>query len=516
MDVEVPFFWAISDQTDATFYQRYMSKRGYMQGLEFRYLADEDSKGIFMFDILSDREDKKNMNDPDEVALSPFGRKNSTRYWFRSKVDQDLPFGLVARLDGDFVSDQDYLKEFENGLFGFEVRPNIAEEFGRPFEEQRSPTRRSAFRLSRDAENYSLQAGSSYNQRAEHPDPNETPQPLGSLNFILLPEKLMNLPIYFNLESDYDYVWRDEGEKGHRISISPELRFPLWLFDRYLEFEPRIRYLLNSQWIDDSAEKENHLSKGAYEVGARLAASAERIYNLGWMNATKLKHKISPVLSYAYEVRHDDEGQSPWFEPIENNVGIDEIGNQISLSLANFFDARFENKKGQVTYRQWATFTLSQAYNISEARRNENPQIEKKPFAPLTASLSAYPTSHLDLRWTTAWDHYEKEISYTMLSLDLLVDRSGGREDHYSIDYMNYQTGQRSLNYWVEVNLAYGFSVGSSLQRDLDLGENISNSYWLQYKSQCWGVKLAGEIEDGDTSIMLQFHLLGLGDFRAF
>jgi LPS-assembly protein len=516
VDTEVPFFWAISDQTDATFYQRYMSKRGYMQGLEFRYLSDEDSKGDFLFDILSDRKDKKDMNNIEELKISPYERTNSTRYWFRSRVDQDLSPELTARLDVDLVSDQDYLKEFESGLFGFEARPNLAEEFGRPLEEERSPTRRSAFRLSRDSENYSLQAASSYSQRPEDPDPNETPQTLGSLNFILLPEKLMNLPIYFNLESDYDYVWRDEGEKGHRISISPELRFPLWLFDRYLEFEPRIRYLFNSQWINDSAEEENHLSKGAYEVGARLAASAERIYNLGWMNTTKLKHKISPVLSYAYQVRHDDEGQSPWFEPIENNFGIDKIGNLISLSLDNFFDARIENKKGHAYYRRWATFSLSQAYNIDEARRNENPEIEKKPFAPLTASLSVYPTSALDLSWTTAWDHYEKEIPYTILSLNLTVDRSGGRQDLYSIDYMDNQTGQSSLNYWIEVNLAYGFSVGSSLARDMDLGENISNRYWLQYMSQCWGVKLIGEREDDETSIMLQFHLLGLGDFRAF
>jgi len=96
-DAEVPFFWAISDQTDATFYQRYMSKRGYMQGLEFRYLADEDSKGNFLFDILSDKEKEKDMTDPDEVELSPYKRTNSTRYRFRGRADQDLPFELVAR-----------------------------------------------------------------------------------------------------------------------------------------------------------------------------------------------------------------------------------------------------------------------------------------------------------------------------------------------------------------------------------------------------------------------------------
>ena len=102
------------------------------------------------------------------------------------------------------------------------------------------------------------------------------------------------------------------------------------------------------------------------------------------------------------------------------------------------------------------------------------------------------------------------------MSLDLTVDRSGGREDIYEVDYVNYKYGQRSINFWVDLNLAYGFSVGSSLERDLDLSENISNSYWLNYKSQCWGVKLIGEIEDDETSIMLEFNLLGLGDFRAF
>ena len=40
MDVEVPFFWAISEQADATFYERFMGKRGFMQGFELRYLTD--------------------------------------------------------------------------------------------------------------------------------------------------------------------------------------------------------------------------------------------------------------------------------------------------------------------------------------------------------------------------------------------------------------------------------------------------------------------------------------------
>ena len=511
VDVEVPFFWAISEQTDATFYQRYMSKRGYMQGLEFRYLAGEDSKGIFMFDILSDREGKKDMNDPDELKLSPFGRRNSTRYWFRSRVDHDLPFKLEARLDADFVSDQDYLKEFKSGLFGFEARPDLAGEFGRPLEDKRSPTRRSAFRLSRDSENYSLQAGSSYNQRPENPPVDRTSQPLGSLDFNLLPERVMNLPVYFSLESDYDYVWRDEGVKGNRLSLSPQINLPLWL-GPYIEFEPMVGYTINDQWFDDNLGDGSHHSRRAFETGARMSTNLERIYDINWRNAKKLKHRIWPVLSYNYRIPYSQGDQSPWFEPVD----VDGKKNSITFSLENFFDARLENRKGQVTYRQWATFSLSQEYDINEKRRHEDPEIKREPFRPLSLDFNVRPFPALDFSGSAQWDHYDHTMASGDLSLDLSVERSGDRNDTYSVEYQYQEYDQESLNFWIEVNLVYGFSVGSSLERDLDLSENISNSYWLQYWSQCWGVRLVGEIEDDDTSIMLQFHLLGLGDFRAF
>ena len=83
VELEVPFFWAISDQMDATFYQRYMSSRGYMQGAEFRYVTGEHSKGVLEFNILSDEETPKDMSDQDATDISPFERTNSTRYWLR-------------------------------------------------------------------------------------------------------------------------------------------------------------------------------------------------------------------------------------------------------------------------------------------------------------------------------------------------------------------------------------------------------------------------------------------------
>jgi len=510
-DIEVPFFWAISDDTDATFYQRYMSKRGYMQGLEFRYVAEEDSKGAFLFDILWDRNDKKDLSDPDEFELSPFGRKNSTRYWLRGRADQNLPLKIVARLDADYVSDQDYLKEFERGLFGLDMRPDLSEESGRPIEEKRSPTRRSALRLSRDGESYSLQALAGYHQRPENPPVDTTSQPLGGLSFAVLPEQVMGLPMFFSLESDYDYVWRDEGIKGNRISVSPELRFPLWP-GRYFELEPWTRYTLNSQWFDDNMGDGSHHNRRAYEGGIRTSTVVERSYSVDWRKANTIKHRFWPKLSYRYRDPQDDHDQSPWFEPIDVEGKV----NRITLSLENFLDARMVGEKGERTYRQLATFSLSQDYDINEKRRRRIPGRKKEPFTPLAAQFLVRPFEMVDFRGGAQWDHYDHEITAASLSLALSAERSENRSDTFNVDYQYNNAGQESLNFFVDVYLVHGFSAGSSLQRDIDLGENISNRYWVEYTGQCWGAKVMAEREDEDTSVMLVLKFRGLGDVRIF
>ena len=509
LDAEVPFFWAISDQTDATFYERFMSERGYMQGLEFRYVADEDSKGNFLFDILYDKKEAKDMNDPDDVQLSPFARTNRTRYWFRGRLDQDLTSGLDARLDADFLSDQDYLREFEGGIFGLKARPDLAEESRRSVEETSSPTRRSRLRLSHYGDAYSLQAVASYHQRPENPSQDQTAQPLAGLNFNLLPERLMKFPMFFTLNSDYDYIWREAGQKGHRASLAPELRFPLWL-GRYVEFEPSFRYTYNAQWFDANQQGQDNYYRKAYEIGTRVATNAERIYDVDIRNAKRLKHKLSPALSYTYRVHQDQDKQSPWFEPIDEKGKI----NQLTLSIENFLDARLESNKGEVTYRQWAYLNLSQSYNIEESRHKE-PGTKEEPFEPLTGLLVLRPFQDIDIYGEARWDHYDHKMTFADLSLDLSVQRSGKRKDTFKVDYQYEKDGQKSLNFWLGVNLAHGFSVGSSLERDLGLDYTVSNSYWLDYQNQCWGVRFGAERQDEDTNVMVLFRLLGLGDIKA-
>ena len=53
-DMVIPFYWVVSENADATFYQRYMDKRGFQEGIEFRYLVCEHTHGTLYGDYLND------------------------------------------------------------------------------------------------------------------------------------------------------------------------------------------------------------------------------------------------------------------------------------------------------------------------------------------------------------------------------------------------------------------------------------------------------------------------------
>ena len=91
-----PFYWAINESSDATFYEHYMSRRGHKAGLEYRYMLDEVSQGTIMYDYLHD----KKTDDGTQKSSDDWGyeddnwtRPNSDRYWFRMKHNHALPYG---------------------------------------------------------------------------------------------------------------------------------------------------------------------------------------------------------------------------------------------------------------------------------------------------------------------------------------------------------------------------------------------------------------------------------------
>ena len=503
-EMEIPFYWNISEDTDATFYQRYFEKRGYMQGIELRHMGGENSKISLLADIISDDVGKKDMSDKDDIRISPYNRTNKTRYWFRGKADQMLPFDILARLDWDYISDQDYLLEFERGLFGFDARTDIEDDLKRPMDEIRSPTRRTSLRLSRDTDDYSLQLMSSYYERPEHIHNDDTSEPLTELYFHLLPKQFRTYPIFYELNTHYKYVWKDYGDTGSSFSINPSLRFPLWLKEK-IEFEPYFKYNYTGQIIDKERGSNTYQSKVAYEAGTRLSSKLFRSYEVDWKGAKQLTHYMWPELTYRYRENSGDSKYRPWFEPIDSEPDV----NLLNFTLRNFLDAKLVDERGNVSYRQWVNFVINQGYDFKGYGDDGD-----RHFTPLSMYLNATPFPELDLRGRFEWDHYDKEVNSGLLSANLHIPRERGRVDTYRLDYIYTRGVRESIDGYFDIYLAHGFSFGSDFSLEMRTDTTVSNSYWLTYESQCWAATLKLQRQDEQTSFGIGFHLLGLGDIR--
>ncbi|HWR92350.1 MAG TPA: putative LPS assembly protein LptD, partial [Desulfobacterales bacterium] len=142
-----PFYWAIDDASDATFYAHYMSRRGLKPGLEYRYYLNRDAKGALMFDFLHDEQiddggNNSSNNWGHDDSGGVFLRPNRDRYWFRMSHSNPLPAGFRGLLDLDIVSDQDYLRDFKKGYMGFTDTDLFFKKFmGRTLDEFDDPVR---------------------------------------------------------------------------------------------------------------------------------------------------------------------------------------------------------------------------------------------------------------------------------------------------------------------------------------------------------------------------------------
>ena len=256
-----PYFWAISENTDATFYWDHMQKRGEKVGAEYRYVLDPQSKGALMFDLLDDREIDNGIGDSsakwgftDDDVLRP----NSDRYWFRMKADQRLPYYFTGKLDLDIVSDQDYLPEFRDGYTGFDRTENyFSGYFGRGFDDYTDDVRKNQLNFNRSWTGFSLNAAAQYFddvvlRRQSDIDP--TLQRLPFIEFDAPRQRIRQSSFYFDLDSEYTYFYRKDGQTGHRTDILPRIYLPLAVRN-YFTFEPSVG-VRETFWALDRIEEE--------------------------------------------------------------------------------------------------------------------------------------------------------------------------------------------------------------------------------------------------------------------
>ncbi len=504
--LNLPFFYAISDSSDMTFYPQYFTNRGFMPGVEFRYIRSELNKGSFMASYLKD-----DLSDPSEVDYyrdTGFTHTNDDRYWARGKIDHDFGDNWFSRTDLDIVSDRDYLTEFNQGITGFkESNDRYLKTFGRGFENKTDDQRENSLKLLKSWIGMDLQIDLLAINDTRKED--TAPTPLWKLPSIdysgVIPIRDTNFT--FDWDTDYVNYWRDDGIGGHRFDLFPHISTPISL-GPYLESraEAGIRETLYfvETYGDSTWTKSDSPNRFLYDLYAEVGTTLVRDFHVDMDEAPIFNHELRPYLEYTY-VPDEDQEDLPDFDSVDR---IDET-NAITYGIDNFFNLFTTNSDGESSLsREYAYFKIKQSYDFRSEYSDE-------PFSPINIKLSFIPITRFDLSYKTDIDVYgDGFISHT-----LETDYVNGRGDNFELEYRfsddldgdDQDEEIEQLNAYVKAHLLANVLAIGEIEYSIANSETNEGNLSLVYQALCWSMELESKYTPTDTSFMVIFKLANIG-----
>jgi len=540
----LPFFWAISDHSDATMYLRHMEKRGDLTGIEYRYEPMQGISGAAMYDYLKDHK----IDDGSDYAIDNWGyeggdiRENKKRYWFRMKHQQLLPLDITMKLNGDIVSDEDYLREFLDMKNGFEdTQAFFEDKFGSGFDTEDALQRANSLLFNKSWTTFSLDASffwydNIYARRNDTDD--NTLQKLPEINFTASRQQLVNTPLYYDLESEYVYFYRQDASeasyKGARSDIRPGLYLPLNIRN-WFTIEPSVRIRETNWYIESdfgpeatvaetTKELKGEHDRFIYETGLEISSDIYKIFNFGIGNIDKIKHSATSKLSYNY-IPEREQDALPSFDSIDRIAK----NNTLTFSITNYLTGRSEIKapatdKTDITekkysYNQFCRFLLSQSYDINEKNESEPDNFrnqvtrEREEYLPLIAELDITPVNYLSIDADCEWSKYVRGITKSSINMSL-YDKRG---DTLSAEYSYTRDAIESITAKIKLNITDKLYIYGSDEYDMssEKHEHIERNAGMSYTSQCWGINLLYTDKTDERRYTLKIDLMGLGGLRS-
>lgn len=503
---EIPFYWAIREDMDATLYGRMMEKRGWMSGLEFRFNNQQFGEGVLLFNYLNDSASAA------FEAEQGYPLETRNRYWLRSRYNFDLPHLIEGKLDIDMVSDSNYLKEFVNGSTSVGTSERIFQNhFGRGILNDKTVAyRESTLYLERPFESTLLSLDNRYWDQTDRNLQDATLQKLPSLSFTAIPTWIDGLPFYYTMQSSLTDFWRNQGTTGNRLDLFPRLAYPLH-WKSYLDLETSAGVRSTSYWVDwqeDSRDPSAWQGRVLSDVRVDLSSRLNRVYNLEMGGFQAVQHALRPEVIYEY-VPKVSQSNLPSFDKLDRNQARHDMLFGFSTFLTTK-EVKMDAENNPVTsYREITRLRILQQYNFEQPPVDElyNPA-PKSGFADLSFRLDVMPKSYLGLTYNSILipDEGRAKQHDFFMSLDsghgqLLRVGYQYRND-FPIDEVITEVGLKVLPS-IYLNVYHDYSVKNK--------ELFSQAYGVRYIHGCWGVGFIFEREADDNRFLVSLNLLGLG-----
>ncbi|HXX82302.1 MAG TPA: putative LPS assembly protein LptD, partial [Thermodesulfovibrionales bacterium] len=469
LHLELPFYWAISDTMDATFLADIYTKTAVGEGLEFRFLEPDGSKGNFLLYHLKD----KNSNDP---------------LWaLRGVYDRDRESPITGYLNVNYVTPVDLYQDYNPYVFSkqrfLDSVDYLNQTTGRFLESTGEVSAKfSSSRLYLDTQYLvDLQAG--VNQST-------ILQKLPEAGYFINPQRIG--PLVFSLSANAAEFWREQGVSGQRVDIYPRFSYAFGsdiIIDQALGLRETAYFLNNADETGSSPHRES--------LDYTIVAHTRLIRNYG-----SFIHIIEPSLGYTFIP--NTESNLPLFDSTELYTKT----STIELALLN----RFIDSKGE-----FLTVKLTQPYDTYLHGNSVLPlpydtYLQGKSFQPLQLQVAVQRP--ITFRNETLFD--VNTASFEEVNSDITIPTPG--KGSLSVGE-RYNRVENILFFTFAVNYQFSKAVSAEGNFWYDAkGQGFSNIIAkLKYQQQCWGVTtVLTKSENHGVSVSVLFDLLGLGTIKAF
>ncbi|MCE5193929.1 MAG: hypothetical protein LLF28_00480 [Nitrospiraceae bacterium] len=447
-----PYFWAIDDNKDATVVLDYYSKRGFGEGLEYRYLGLGGIEGNhWLYHIR------------DNYLLKDF-------YELKSSHEIRNESGFSAYWNLHLLNKKDFYAEYNNSI-----------EYNKIREDRITRFTQSAGEISYSDEISRIYIMSQYYQDLNTESTNASVvQRLPEVGFVLNPQKIG--PLLFSLTSSVANFARDEGPRGERIDIYPKLSHSFG--DKVVIFQNLgLRETAYSLTHNESEGYKDLISREFFDYNVTGTSRITKQYST-------FTHAIEPSLGYTFSPKLNREKTNlPLFDSTEQYTKQ----STTALSITN----RLFDKDGE-----FFTMTISESYNS---------YITDKPFSPINVAVSL--GRPISLRGDASYNTYTGDFDTLNSSASVNVTKaltiSFGERYNKIEDILSYNMG---INYSISKNL----STDTTLWYDARRGGLRDFAMKMRYQKQCWGITVSFNKKPGDYGMSITFDLLGVGSSKKY
>jgi LPS-assembly protein len=466
--LDIPLYLVISPSQDLQLDLDIETKRGVGTGVDYRYIRTRGSEGHFggylIYDLL----------------------KGQWRGQVATNHKEIISPDLNLRADINLTSDRSFLTDFgeKSGDYNRQSNDSIVNAL-------------------KTWQHYAL---SGYLRLAEDlyaPDNSHTVQTLPDISLAGVRQRIPMTPVYFDLDSSFANLYREVDPIGQRVNAFPRLTFVTGL-PGYLNASAYAGLHLRGYNTQNTAGTGTRPEDGDLlpEVGARASTSVSRVYEVDGPSLKRLRHELTPELSYTYAPSHD-QTRLPFYDDNDRLVPQ----NILYASVTSFLGGKFQT--GDIaTYRDISRIKLTQGYSIDGTRRDLLTLVDaNRPWTDLMLESETWVHPQAKLSFDARYNLYGNHISSAAPGVEM-DDKKGNiatlsyRFSRDQVEYMEGKLATKFFKPWV---------LGYAARYSFDRPGFLDSVYTVEYHQKCWSIVSSIDDRPGSHfSFHVNFTLEGL------